>query len=398
MTLWLAGCASSTPPYGPRAPLWGGAEPHPRVLPAERAALDQVAALLAPRGMGPPTLDARLTRAASALNHRRALDRTREACEVSPAVVEAALSWAGIYERPSCNRCWWSRKEAATVPPEALQGLADCAAGSGEILVGIATLLDEERTFVTVLAARRQVTLDPTPRAVGTNAALEVHAVVPPGGSRRALVAWPGRPVDLVELTPVATGNLLKLALPALQSGKPGHVTILDIHGAEAARFHVDPPGLVMPGAFGPELHVSAQPAPMALTNLRASVQQLRISRGGSTPQVSGVLEAVAQEEANQASAGRGWMSAPVSEPRARQAAEAAASVRVFKLWGPTAEDLGAQLDRNPVALWALTRAVPTLVGVGMAATGKDPAHPMLAAVVVVGTTEPDGLALPPAR
>ena len=385
------GCASSnTPVYGPRSAGFGYAEPLPRLSPRESDAMTALGPLLTRQGMPTAALDGRLMRAAQALNWLRSNDRSREACEVGDGAMEQALGWAGVHERPVCNRCLWSRKKNPEIPPEVLASLADCMVGPGEPLLGVATLADDDRTFVTLLGTRRQLVVDPVARTVPRDAPWVVGGLGPRDGRvLTALVALPGTPVVALNL-PLAESGAFELQAPAAHG--PGAVRVsLLLAGIEAARLHMDGGGPATVTAFPQGKETVLDPL-ASLHALRATLDRARRDSGNQALKPSGALDAAAQEEVNLAAAGAGWMGAPLTEGRIRQLDDSARSWRAFRFMGPTPADVARQVQMDPQVLWALTRPLDTLVGVGWANLSKDVAHPMGAAVIILGTAQPNGL------
>jgi hypothetical protein len=359
----------------------------------EQDALDALTPLFAQKGMPAPVMDARLGRVAQALNTRRAQDQSREACEVSDAVVEQALTWAGVYERPACNRCFWTRKKtAAVVPQEILLSMADCLAGPGEPLLGVATYTTEERTFVTVTGARRQVVVDPVSRLPPLNTPFMVTGLAPrEGGALLALLALPGAPVTATRVPLNGQGGF-ELQVPPMHGGGVVHISAINALDAEVARLHLDGRAPVVATAFPIPRENNVPPPWQSLNRLRSLVLRARTSRGLAAPMPAATLDSAAQDEANAASANASWPSQPLAEKRVTQVSEVGPSWRAFKFMGTGADDLAMQVESNPVILWALTRPVDTRVGLGFANLSTDRAHPMAAAVLVITAGTPGAL------
>ncbi len=386
----LACASSSTPVYGPRSTGFGYAEPLPRLASHEQDAITALGPMLARKGLPNANVDGRLMRAAQALNWQRSNDRTREACDSGDGAVEQALSWAGVFERPVCSRCLWTRKKTPEVPEEILASLADCMAGPGEPLLGVATLADGDRTFVTVLGTRRQVLVDPVARNVPRDTPWVVTGIGPKDGrALLAVVALPNTPVVVVPLALGETGGF-ELQAPAAHG--PGAVRVsLLLADEEVARLHMDGGGPATVTAF-PQGREAPQDPMVALAALRRSLDQLRQRSGNQPLKPSGSLDAVAQEEVNHAPGNAGWTRNVTAEARTRQLGEAVGSWRIFRRTGPTATDVTRQVEMDPLLLWSLTRPTDTFVGVGWATLSKDVAHPMGAAVIILGVGQPNGL------
>jgi len=299
--------------------------------------------------------------------------------------MEGALDWAGVYERPLCQRCFWSRKNPPPTPDEISQGMADCLAGSGQVVVGVASLVDDERTFVSVLGARRLVTLDPAPRVIprGSQATLSGSAD-PTALPATVILTRPDQPSEIRGLDTDPSGRF-RIALGQVPTSVL--VTVVNAQ-SELIRLRVTAVQQEPKGAF-----LVGKDEAMDLTSrhkaLRGRLTQIRTQRGLPPFEELPALSAAAQDEANDAQLLNKWVTTPMDETRVASVAGVTASVRVSKWIGDSVDDLVQQVERDGVVMFTLTRNVPTSIGVGLASPPDGTGARRLTLVMVAGVADP---------
>jgi hypothetical protein len=392
LAVWACG-GTRGPPYPAQAPSYGQSAPSPRMQVHESRAWDDFNARLQSQGQQPALLDARLGAAAAALNDLRVQSLARDACDVGPGATEAALEWAGVYERPVCQRCFWTRKSKVRIPDDVLQGLAECVRSqpAGTALWGAHTRTESRRTFVSLLAVRRVASLDPVAR-FGRGAPVELTGVLP-AGTFTLLTAPTQLPAVAATLVPDGRG-VFRHSVPPPAAGKNVRVTLVDPTGAEVARLVLEGGTPRAHGAFEGMLPPGDETLPTLHQALRQSVTAVRTQAGLLPSRWSTVLDAAAQEEANQARPVAAWHTQPPAPATQTAAQSVGPAYRVFKVYGLGSADLARQLWGNPLVVHALTRPVDTSVGVGLALLPRDGAAPMAVAVVVVTAEHPGALDL----
>lgn len=383
--LLLAACSSNSPPYGARAPAFGMPEALPPLQAHEALLVDRVRSLLVAKGAQSPVLDARLTRAAVALDHRRIDNRTREACDVSPSVVEGALDWAGVYERPVCQRCYWSRKNPPPTPDEIVQSFAECLSGPGQIAIGIASIVDDERAFVSVVGSRRGLTLDPAPRVIPRGSEARLTGSADPGALPATVILT--RPEVPSIAMPLQTDGAGHFVIPLGVVPSNVLTTVVNAQG-ELLRVRVTAVQKDPPGAF--EILKDEDPSLAARGKaLRARFQAMRAQRSLAPFDELAALTAVAQDEANDAQLLNKWVTDPMTDARLSVVTAAVPSLRITKWLGESVDDLVQQIERDGVVMFALTRTVTTKVGIGLASPPDGTGAKRLTLVLVAGVDDP---------
>lgn len=386
--LWGCG-GSGASGVPPSASAYGQSAPAPRLLKHESQILDDLNARLQGRSVPRALLDARLGNAAAALNALRSGLVARDACDVGPGAVDAALQWAGVYERPVCQRCFWTRKSNVRVPEDVLQGLAECLAthaSAGQPLLGMHTGTQDGRAFVSMVAVRRSLVLDPVSRVAPPGQPVALSGVLPAeGGPFRLLAGASNRPVEVIRLEADARNVFrAQLAPPPQQgelvwgvvNGAGQELLRATLRGSTRAEEPVF--ARVQEGVGdGPEAQLAA---------LRAAVVQLRQQAGLSPVRWSAALDGAAQQEANQARPVSAWAERPPESSTVEAAASVGAAVRVFKLYGAGHGEIASVLRHSPAHLYALTRPLDVAVGLGVAGVPRDGGKAGVAAVLILAT------------
>ena len=388
LTASLVGCGGNRAASAPLpVATWGQVEPSPRLQAHESAALDAINTRLRQRGFQPAGLEARLARTAAILNTWRTASQQRDACDVGAAMELAALEHAGAYERPPCGRCFWSRRTPPTVPADVWQGMAECLAGPGVPLVGFNTMQADGRLFVAMVGARRRVVLDPLPRVVAPGTTPVLSGMAPVDQQPwRVLAAPADRPALMLPLTLDANGAF-KLNLPPPAAGQTLVASVVDVSGQTVTTVTL----------LAPHAGASTFPRPASgplealaeLQRLKAGLQAIRTSRGLGLMEEHSVLAEAAQQDASSAQPASTWAALPLAQGTLQAATGAVTAVWADKRVANSAAEVLWLMERDAAAVWALTRPVPTAMGVGLAQVGQ-----LTAVLVLLGSPQPGAFSL----
>jgi hypothetical protein len=353
----------------------------------------RLATLLEGRGLRSPVVDERLSRAARALNTWRASGVGHDSCDIPASVLEGALAWTGVQERPVCHRCFWSRRSPPAVPAEVVQGWGDCLAGSGTVLVGVATLEHDDRVFVSLVGARRDVVLAPVPRHVKPGELLQVRGNAPGWATLWAILAPATGPVVEHGLQ-LGPDGAFSAALPVPASRGPLGVAWVGVapdgtaREVARARLEVGPWPTRDPGSAWPGEEPSDEDGRHQAAQLLGLVHATRKARGLPPADLSPALAAAAQDEANQADHLERWLREPVLVTSMAAAAAEGASLHVSKIVALDALDAWAQWATDPWTAWRLARPGTVRVGVGVKVVGTGPARRVAAVMAVAAQRE----------
>ncbi|MEW5851172.1 MAG: hypothetical protein AB2A00_20460 [Myxococcota bacterium] len=387
-------CASSraVPSAGPPAPGYGYAEASPPLAPLESSALDGLGRILGARGAPAPVLDARVSRAASALNVYRAGNPATAACDVPTSIQETTLEWAGVYERPLCQRCLWTTRAQPNIPVEVLQGLADCMAGAEPSLFGLSAQRIGSRTFVSLLGTQRRVLLNPMPRAAPMGQPIVVGGSARLGTPLSVLVDVGSGPTQAFPVQPAADGTF-QVTVPPVE--KPALVVLSVVQDGQEvvrARLEAGIPARSFPLSADEEGPLDANEQ---LRALQKALVEIRTERGLEALPTVPQMDAVAQAMANQSQQSAHWLQDPPPPDELSAANPSAAAHWGLKLQGTSAKDLAAQLRASPLMLWRLTRPGALQLGVGLAVPRAARNERRVAAVVLLAAPVADAFTLP---